>query len=83
MIELFLYIFIGFCSLGPGVCVWLALSDLLPTRIRSNGMRVALVINQLVFTTMIDTEVFCEGNKEPIIEAAGVDRFRFDPLLTV
>ncbi|MGA7521589.1 MAG: hypothetical protein WBW84_03855 [Acidobacteriaceae bacterium] len=25
---------------------------------------------------MIDTEVFCEGHKELIIEAAGVDRFR-------
>lgn len=24
----------------------------------------------------IDTEVFCEGHKELIIEAAGVDRFR-------
>jgi hypothetical protein len=25
---------------------------------------------------LIDTEVFCEGHKEMIIEAAGVDRFR-------
>ena len=25
---------------------------------------------------LIDTEVFCEGHKELIIEAAGVDRFR-------
>jgi|HubBroStandDraft_4_1064222.scaffolds.fasta_scaffold06009_4 SP family myo-inositol transporter-like MFS transporter 13 len=52
IIELFLYIFIGFYSLGPGVCVWLALSELMPTRIRSNGMSIALVINQLVSTTM-------------------------------
>lgn len=52
IIEIFLYIFIGFYSLGPGVCVWLALSELMPTRIRSNGMSVALVINQLVSTTM-------------------------------
>lgn len=51
-IELFLYIFVGFYSLGPGVCVWLALSELMPTRIRSNGMSIALVINQLVSTTM-------------------------------
>ena len=25
---------------------------------------------------LIDTEVFCEGHKELIIEASGVDRFR-------
>lgn len=25
---------------------------------------------------LIDTEVFCEGHKELVIEAAGVDRFR-------
>jgi MFS transporter, SP family, solute carrier family 2 (myo-inositol transporter), member 13 len=52
IVELFLYIFVGFYSLGPGVCVWLALSELMPTRIRSNGMSMALVINQLVSTTM-------------------------------
>jgi len=32
--------------------VWLALSELMPTRIRSNGMSIALVINQLVSTTL-------------------------------
>jgi MFS family permease len=42
----------GFFALGPGVCVWLALSELMPTRIRSNGMSIALVINQLVSTTL-------------------------------
>lgn len=52
MIELLLYIFIGFYSFGPGVCVWLALSEFMPTRIRSNGMSIALVINQVVSTTM-------------------------------
>ena len=35
-----------------GVVVWLALSELMPTRIRSNGMSIALVINQLVSTTL-------------------------------
>jgi MFS transporter, SP family, solute carrier family 2 (myo-inositol transporter), member 13 len=39
-------------STGPGVCVWLALSELMPTRIRSNGMSIARVINQLVSTAM-------------------------------
>ncbi len=47
-----LYIFVAFYGLGPGVCVWLALSELMPTRIRSNGMSIALVINQLVSTTL-------------------------------
>jgi MFS family permease len=47
-----LYCFIAFYALGPGVCVWLALSELMPTRIRSNGMSIALVINQLVSTTL-------------------------------
>ena len=51
-VELFIYIFIGFYSFGPGVCVWLALSELMPTRIRSNGMSIALVINQLVSTVL-------------------------------
>ena len=47
-----LYMFMAFYALGPGVCVWLALSELMPTRIRSNGMSVALVLNQLVSTTL-------------------------------
>jgi SP family myo-inositol transporter-like MFS transporter 13 len=47
-----LFLFMGFFALGPGVCVWLALSELMPTRIRSNGMSIALVINQLVSTTL-------------------------------
>jgi hypothetical protein len=47
-----LYLFVAFFALGPGVCVWLALSELMPTRIRSNGMSIALVLNQLVSTTL-------------------------------
>ena len=45
-----LMLFITCFALGPGVCVWLALSELMPTRIRSIGMGVALVINQGVST---------------------------------
>jgi MFS transporter, SP family, solute carrier family 2 (myo-inositol transporter), member 13 len=52
LVALGLYGFIAFYALGPGVCVWLALSELMPTRIRSNGMSIALVINQLVSTTL-------------------------------
>ena len=47
-----LYLFMTFYAVGPGVCVWLALSELMPTRIRSNGMSIALVINQMVSTTL-------------------------------
>jgi len=37
-----------FYSFGPGVCVWLVLSELMPTRIRANGMSLALLSNQFV-----------------------------------
>jgi SP family myo-inositol transporter-like MFS transporter 13 len=45
-----LFVFMAFFAVGPGVCVWLALSELMPTRIRSNGMSIALLINQAVST---------------------------------
>ena len=45
-------VFIGFFASGPGVCVWLALSELMPARIRANGMAIALLINQGVSTTI-------------------------------
>ena len=50
--AILLYIYMSFFAVGPGVCVWLALSELMPTRIRSNGMSIALVINQAVATTI-------------------------------
>jgi MFS family permease len=37
-----------FYSLGPGICVWLVLSELMPARIRANGMAIALFVNQFV-----------------------------------
>lgn len=46
----FIYLFMAFFAVGPGVCVWLALSELMPTRIRSNGMSIALLINIAVST---------------------------------
>jgi len=52
IVALGLYMFACFYSVGPGICVWLALSELMPTRIRSNGMSIALVINQTVSTTI-------------------------------
>jgi MFS family permease len=47
-----LFCFMGFFAVGPGVCVWLALSELMPTRIRSNGMSIALLVNQAVSTAI-------------------------------
>lgn len=47
-----IFVFAAFFAVGPGVCVWLALSELMPTRIRSNGMSIALLINQAVSTTI-------------------------------
>ncbi len=52
LVALGLYGFMAFYAMGPGVCVWLALSELMPTRIRSNGMSIALLLNQLVSTTL-------------------------------
>jgi SP family myo-inositol transporter-like MFS transporter 13 len=52
MVAFWLYVFVSFFAMGPGVCVWLALSELMPTRVRSNGMSIALVLNQTVSTTL-------------------------------
>jgi SP family myo-inositol transporter-like MFS transporter 13 len=49
-VAITLFVFMAFYAVGPGVCVWLALSELMPTRIRSNGMSIALLINQAVST---------------------------------
>ena len=50
IVAVCLAVFVAFFAVGPGVCVWLALSELMPTRIRSVGMGVALLINQGVST---------------------------------
>ena len=52
LVAITLYLFVAFFAVGPGVCVWLALSELMPTRIRSNGMSIALLINQGFSTTI-------------------------------
>jgi SP family myo-inositol transporter-like MFS transporter 13 len=53
--ALCLLVFMAFYAVGPGVCVWLALSELMPTRIRSTGMSIALLINQSVSTAIAAT----------------------------
>jgi MFS transporter, SP family, solute carrier family 2 (myo-inositol transporter), member 13 len=45
-----LAVFIMCYAVGPGVVVWLALSELMPTRIRSTGMGIALLLNQGIST---------------------------------
>jgi len=54
-VAITLFIFMAFYAVGPGVCVWLALSELVPTRIRSNGMSIALLLNQAVSTGIAAT----------------------------
>ncbi len=65
-----LYLFMGFFAVGPGVCVWLALSELMPTRIRSNGMSVALVLNQAIAATL-------QGIFLPFVSRHGYSRMFF------
>lgn len=47
-----LFLFMGFFAIGPGIVVWLALSELMPTRIRSQGMSIALLLNEAVSTVI-------------------------------
>ncbi|MCD8283534.1 MAG: MFS transporter [Opitutae bacterium] len=62
LVTLCFAIFIAAYAVGPGVCVWLALSELMPTRIRSNGMSIALLINQFVSTVIAGTFLPVVGN---------------------
>ncbi len=50
LVALCLGLFVTFYSIGPGVVVWLTLSELMPTRIRSAGMGIALLLNQGIST---------------------------------
>ncbi len=60
--TLFFAIFIAAYAVGPGVCVWLALSELMPNRIRAMGMSIALLINQGVSTVIAGTFLPVVGN---------------------
>lgn len=40
-------VFILFFAIGPGVVIWMVISELLPLRIRSSGMAVALFLNSM------------------------------------
>lgn len=57
-----LALFIVCYSVGPGVVVWLMLTELMPTRIRSKGMGIALLINQGVSTAIAAAFLPVVGN---------------------
>lgn len=42
-----LFLFIIFFAIGPGVVVWLAISELLPTRVRGKGIAICLFFSSL------------------------------------
>ena len=44
--------FILFFAIGPGVVVWLAISELLPMPIRGRGMALALFLNSMASTIL-------------------------------
>lgn len=59
-----LVVFISSFCVGPGVCVWLALTELMPGRIRGVGMGIALMANQGVATGLQSTLL-------PLVDAVG------------
>ena len=62
LITVCLGLFISFFAIGPGVVVWLTLSELMPTRIRSTGMGIALLLNQGVSTLIAAVFLPIVGN---------------------
>ena len=55
-------LFIMSYAVGPGVVVWLTLSELMPTRIRSTGMGIALLLNQGISTAIAGVFLPVVGN---------------------
>src|ERR1700693_551629 len=51
-VAITLFVFMAFYAVGPGVCVWLALPELMPPRIRTKGITIALLLTQ-AFSTSI------------------------------
>lgn len=63
LVTLCLAIFIASYAVGPGVVVWLTLSELMPTRIRSTGMGIAMLLNQGVGTLIAGIFLPVVGNQ--------------------
>lgn len=55
-------LFIMSYAVGPGVVVWLTLSELMPMRIRSTGMGIALLLNQGISTAIAGIFLPVVGN---------------------
>ena len=55
-------LFIASFAFGPGVVVWITLSELMPTRIRSTGMGIALLLNQGISTLIAAVFLPVVGN---------------------
>lgn len=47
-----LFAFIVFFAIGPGIVVWLAISELFPTRVRGKGIALCLFFNSLASTLL-------------------------------
>jgi hypothetical protein len=62
LITCCLGLFIASYASGPGVVVWLMLSELMPTRIRAMGMGIALLLNQGISTLIADLFLPVVGN---------------------
>jgi len=62
LITLCLMLFISSYAAGPGVVVWLMLSELMPTRIRALGMGIALLLNQGISTAIAGVFLPVVGN---------------------
>ncbi len=62
LITLCLALFIAAYAVGPGVVVWLTLSELMPMRIRSTGMGIALLLNQGASTVIAAVFLPVVGN---------------------
>ena len=62
LVTLCLALYIAFFAVGPGVVVWLTLSELMPTRIRSTGIGIALLLNQGVSTLIAAVFLPTVGN---------------------
>ncbi len=80
LVVLGFVVFIAFFGVGPGVCVWLADSELMPLRIRANGMMIAGLGNMT--TSWVIAQIFLPwskafGHSSVFFTLAGISVFFF------